>query len=183
MRSPGWRSWLAREIHNLEVAGSIPAPGTFCHNTLLWRSWQRFGLMSRWPRVRAPAGASFGPRISHSSGWMAEWSKALVLGTSLSGGVGSNPTPVTFGRRGYISWGISSIGRVRRSQRRGTGIETRILHFCMGRAQRAAGRSPWAAGQASLVMCSYSLVVRTPRCGRGNPGSNPGRGITYARVV
>ena len=26
---PGWRSWLAREIHNLEVAGSIPAPGTF----------------------------------------------------------------------------------------------------------------------------------------------------------
>ena len=26
-------------------------------------------------------------------------------------------------------------------------------------------------------MRSYSLVVRTPRCGRGNPGSNPGRGI------
>ena len=26
---------------------------------------------------------------------MAEWSKALVLGTSLFGGVGSNPTPVT----------------------------------------------------------------------------------------
>ena len=54
---------------------------------------------------------------------MAEWSKALVLGTSLFGGVGSNPTPVT------DVWGISSIGRVRRSQRRGTGIETRILHL------------------------------------------------------
>ena len=27
------------------------------------------------------------------------------------------------------AWGISSIGRVRRSQRRGTGIETRILHL------------------------------------------------------
>ena len=27
---------------------------------------------------------------------MAEWSKALVLGTSHFGGVGSNPTPVTF---------------------------------------------------------------------------------------
>ena len=27
---------------------------------------------------------------------MAEWSKALVLGTSLFGGVGSNPTPVMF---------------------------------------------------------------------------------------
>ena len=26
---------------------------------------------------------------------MAEWSKALVLGTSLSGGVGSNPTTIT----------------------------------------------------------------------------------------
>ena len=27
----------------------------------------------------------------------------------------------------HTNWGISSIGRVRRSQRRGTGIETRIL--------------------------------------------------------
>ena len=33
---------------------------------------------------------------SHSSGSLAERSKALVLGTSLSGGVGSNPTAVTF---------------------------------------------------------------------------------------
>ena len=74
---------------------------------------------------------------------MAEWSKALVLGTSLFGGAGSNPASVTFGAfvvpfRGGRSAGfrtlanergISSIGRVRRSQRRGTGIETRILHF------------------------------------------------------
>ena len=29
-------------------------------------------------------------------GWMAERSKALVSGTSLFGGVGSNPTPVIF---------------------------------------------------------------------------------------
>ena len=28
------------------------------------------------------------------TGWMAERSKALVLGTSLFGGVGSNPTPI-----------------------------------------------------------------------------------------
>ena len=28
----------------------------------------------------------------------------------------------------YYFWGISSIGRARRQQRRGTGIETRILH-------------------------------------------------------
>ena len=30
------------------------------------------------------------------TGWMAERSKALVLGTSLLGGVGSNPTPINF---------------------------------------------------------------------------------------
>ena len=71
---------------------------------------------------------------------MAEWSKALVLGTSLSGGVGSNPTPVTLLTLQDVR-GISSIGRVRRSQRRGTGIETRILHslrsFLTGRRVRA----------------------------------------------
>ena len=32
---------------------------------------------------------------SEATGWMAERSKALVSGTSLFGGVGSNPTPVT----------------------------------------------------------------------------------------
>ena len=31
-----------------------------------------------------------------SQGSVAEWSKALVLGTSLSGGVGSNPTAAKF---------------------------------------------------------------------------------------
>ena len=87
---------------------------------------------------------------------MAEWSKALVLGTSLSGGVGSNPTSVSF----LHQWGISSIGRVRRSQRRGTGIETRILHFLTYKR-------------------FLSLVVRTPLCGSGNPGSNPGGGIFF----
>ena len=33
---------------------------------------------------------------TYDDDWLAEWSKALVLGTSLSGGVGSNPTPVIF---------------------------------------------------------------------------------------
>ena len=57
---------------------------------------------------------------------MAEWSKALVLGTSYFGSAGSNPAPVMVY---HCPRGISSIGRVRRSQRRGTGIETRILHL------------------------------------------------------
>ena len=48
------------------------------------------------------------PRVGGSSpswsmnGWMAERSKALVSGTSLFGGVGSNPTPVTFGCVAFV---------------------------------------------------------------------------------
>ena len=52
--------------------------------------------------------------------------------------------------------GYSSIGRARALQARGTGIETRYLQ---------------------KYICSISLEVRTPRCGRGNPGSNPGSSI------
>jgi hypothetical protein len=48
--------------------------------------------MCRRTRVRAPHGA-FCLKVT-VRGWVAEWSKALVLGTSLLGGVGSNPTPV-----------------------------------------------------------------------------------------
>ena len=55
-------------------------------------------------------------------------------------------------------WGYSSIGRARALQARGTGIETRYLHN-------------------KKKICSISLVVRTPRCGRGNPGSYPGWSI------
>ena len=68
--------------------------------------------------------------------------------------LGSNPG------RSVISliWGISSIGRARALQARGNGIETRILHLHL-------------RGQ---LICSISLVVRTPVCGTGNPGSNPG---------
>ena len=33
--------------------------------------------------------------LKHIYDWLAEWSKALVLGTSLFGGVGSNPTAAT----------------------------------------------------------------------------------------
>ena len=58
-------------------------------------------------------------------------------------------------------WGYSSIGRVRALQARGTGIETRYL-------------------QIIVNLSSISLVVRTPRCGRGNPGSNPGWSIAQS---
>ncbi len=42
-------------------------------------------------------------------------------------GLGIEPQ-LTIASNIAVSWGISSIGRVRRLQRRGTGIETRILH-------------------------------------------------------
>ena len=164
---PLWRSWQ-------RVGLIIPRSGVRnppeAYLLLLWRSWQRFGLMSRWPRVRAPAGAFCFARtaaqvtadrvdlfrsFSASCGWMAEWSKALVLGTSLFGGVGSNPTPVIFAERSiHWTWGISSIGRVRRSQRRGTGIETRILHFCTPGCRRLVRR----AAAASDVLCCAPIV-------------------------
>ena len=41
---------------------------------------------------------------------------------------GSNPAGVAILLLLSEAWGISSIGRARRSQRRGTGTETRILH-------------------------------------------------------
>jgi hypothetical protein len=97
---------------------------------------------------------------------MAEWSKALVLGTSLFGGVGSNPTPVTFAARKHYR-----IGGLAQS------VE------CVVRNDEAPGSKPgFSMFCATLthVVRSFSLVVRTPRCGRGNPGSNPGRG-TFMR--
>ena len=60
--------------------------------------------------------------------------------------------------------GYSSIGRARALQARGTGIETRYLH-------------PITIYIFYICVLSLiSLEVRTPRCGRGNPGSNPGSG-------
>ena len=63
---------------------------------------------------------------------MAEWSKALVLGTSLFGGVGSNPTPVTiFACSTWISV-VSSVVRIPAFQAGGPGSipgRRTIFHF------------------------------------------------------
>ena len=85
---------------------------------------------------------------------MAEWSKALVLGTSLFGGVGSNPTPVT------DVWGISSIGRVRRSQRRGTGIEPGTYRVLGGRHNQLDHRSTTASSEGLEPPISRFVVSR-----------------------
>ena len=48
----------------------------------------------------------------------------VIIGASQALDPGSIP-----GRRSAAFWGISSIGRVRALQARGTGIETPMLHF------------------------------------------------------
>ena len=71
-----------RQTEDLKVPGSIPGGGTALVAQLVEHG-------SNKPRV---GGSS--PSWS-MNGWMAERSKALVSGTSLFGGVGSNPTPVS----------------------------------------------------------------------------------------
>ena len=99
--------------------------------------------------------------------WMPEWSKGADL---RSAGqfvrLGSNPSP------GSI-WGISSIGRVRALQARGTGIETPMLHFATrGFAKRARG---WPRGRA------FALVAQLVEHGSNKPrvgGSSPSWSIS-----
>ncbi len=111
---------------------------------------------------------------------MAQWSSGMILGLGPRGrGFDSRLGPLKFFfffgllsiymyffflnnceiKIKKVNWGCSSIGRARALQARGTGIETRHLHKFKNLTQ---------------IHCSISLVVRTPRCGRGNPGSNPG---------
>ena len=92
---------------------------------------------------------------------MAEWSKALDLGSSPSVGVGSNPTSVTLFS---ISGGLAQ------------SVE------CVVCNDEAPGSKP-GFSTFSSNKGSHSLVVRTPLCGSGNPGSNPGGGIIIARLV
>ena len=70
--------------------------------------------MSRGSRVRSP------PGVLHGA-----CSVMVIIGASQALDPGSIP-----GRRTAMLWGISSIGRVRALQARGTGIETPMLHFC-----------------------------------------------------
>ena len=69
--------------------------------------------MSRGSRVRSP------PGVSHGA-----CSVMVIIGASQALDPGSIP-----GRRTASFWGISSIGRVRALQARGTGIETPMLHL------------------------------------------------------
>jgi hypothetical protein len=78
-------------------------------------------------------------------------------------------------------WGISSIGRVRALQARGTGIETRILHFF------------WNLGSefASTQNRRFAVVFEAALAQLGErqtedlkvPGSIPGGGIFAARCL
>ena len=68
--------------------------------------------------------------VSKKSG-LPGWTRTTDLGIAAEHFHLQSPAlPTELPRGCHVCWGISSIGRVRRSQRRGTGIETRILHFC-----------------------------------------------------
>ena len=106
-----WRNWIAHQTSNLGVAGSSPA-----------------GVVAFW-RDRVPGpGSVVWDRVPGKEARPAGWDR-------VPGSVGCRDrVPGREARdrvpgKGAIARqrGISSIGRVRRSQRRGTGIETRIL--------------------------------------------------------
>ena len=61
------------------------------------------------------------------------------------------------------TWGISSIGRVRRLQRRGTGIETRILH-CFVVVRWQVGRVVKAVDSKSTGLRPRQFESGTCRC-------------------
>ena len=54
---------------------------------------------------------------------------------------------------------------------RGVWLNRKSARFASARHRDRNPASPYTAVSS---FCSISLVVRTPRCGRGNPGSNPG---------
>ena len=103
--------------------------------------------------------------------WLAEWSKALVLGTSLFGGVGSNPTPVTILVQLTTTSVVSSVVRIPAFQAGGPGSipgRRTILTFwhrpevCWHRAPKPQR----SGGLAQSVECAL--------CKREAPGSKPG---------
>ena len=49
--------------------------------------------------------------------------------------------------------------------------------------REAPGSKPGTSTLNQNESCSISLVVRTPRCGRGNPGSNPGWNTNYNTLL
>ena len=102
---------------------------------------------------------------------MAEWSKALVLGTSNFGCAGSNPAPVIlFLLCGGLAQSVECV--VRNDEAPGSKPGFSIVF-----AMRTGSESGNRREDCASYQCLHSLVVRTPLCGSGNPGSNPGAGI------
>ena len=122
--------------------GSNPSGVAFASNQGFMAEWSKALDSSSslhlkaW--VRIPLEPAFGSNPT-DKGPVAQWIARLTSNQAVAG---SSPARVGFllrYERGALwrcqgrllitrVWGISSIGRVRRLQRRGTGIETRILH-------------------------------------------------------
>ena len=109
-----------------------------------------------------PTGTSF---VHTTDGPVAQWIARLTSNQAVAG---SSPARVAFWRpvrpgrvagRGrarprfaHRAWGISSIGRVRALQARGTGIETRILH--------PFAHEQWQVGRVVKAVDSKSTGLR-----------------------
>ena len=125
----------------------------------MWH-WQP-GLESRWRHLLLP-----------TRGWMAEWSKALVLGTSNFGCAGSNPAPVIRflpagapKREGTTRFELVTCGSAIRCST--TELCTHRLETC-----RRGSQGIPLANEVFLV----GVVGNISACHADAPGSIPGRG-------
>ena len=141
-----WPNWIRRLTTNQKIGGSSPSRDIFYF----------LPAINQWKHALRVTGRSY-----HA--WMPEWSKGADL---RSAGqfvrLGSNPSP------GSI-WGISSIGRVRALQARGTGIETPMLHVLLFCARVKVTR--WGAVGLAVALVAQSVEhgSNKPRVGGSSP--------------
>ena len=143
-------------------------------SSLHLEAWVRIPLE---PCIIGPCGAMDSALDFESSGCRFESCQGRLF--CFFGVLSLGPVGTEAGRAAALAlrneWGISSIGRVRALQARGTGIETRILHLFwhmqwqVGRVVKAVdskstGLRPrqFESGTCRLSVCRFSIVVIAP---------------------
>ena len=96
-------------------------------------------------------------------GWMAERSKALVLGTSLLGGVGSNPTPIILKLFCFKNFCLLSTVRECRKSRLAQLVERKTLNLVVvGSSPTVGGPLLWRSWQRVGLIILRSRVRSSP---------------------
>ena len=106
--------------------GSNPSGVAFARNEGFMAEWSKALDSSSSLHLKAWVRIPLEPVLPQAVGPVAQWIARLTSDQAVAG---SSPARVDPLFVAPALWGISSIGRVRRLQRRGTGIETRILHL------------------------------------------------------